>query len=329
MPFGVSKLKRRLQTLVRVYTFQNVKLLEITCHGSFHISEAVKSATLSAENTEPEVLYNRNLNNNKFNTSQQNKDIPTQNTSHTGIQHIPEPGKKGKNVTNSIEPENYQSSGQKSSDMHEAGKNVTDSNEPVNYQSSGQKSSDMHEAGKNVTDSNEPVNYQSSGQTSSDMHEAGKNVTDSIEPVNYQSSGRKPSDMHEAGKNVTDCHTDKHTDDLVKNQFEEQASGGAGLEPLPSLVGNLSSYQDMHQNSNIETGPGFAKEKQQGLNKDPQRATEGCNVPDRETLIPRTEGKEPISDMDRDQETRPDNPKSEDVSLKLNIKGVNGNAGNS
>ena len=250
MPFGVSKLKRRLQTLIRVYTCQNVKLLEISCHGSFHISEAVKSATLSAKNTEPEVLYNLNLNNNKFNTSQQNKDIPTQNTSQTVFQIMPEPCKKGKNVTDSIEPENYQSSGQKS------------------------------------------------------------------------------SDMLEAGRNVTDCHTDKHTDD-GENQFEEQALGGAGLEPLPSLVGNLSSYQDMHENSNIETGPGFTKEKQQGLNTDPQRATEGCNVPDRETLIPRTEGKEPISDMDRDQETRPDNPKSEDVSLKLNIKGVNGKAGNS
>ena len=34
-PFGVSKLKRRLQTLVRVYTCQNVKLLEISCHGSY------------------------------------------------------------------------------------------------------------------------------------------------------------------------------------------------------------------------------------------------------------------------------------------------------
>ena len=30
-PFGASKLKRRLQRLVRVYTCQNVKLLEISC----------------------------------------------------------------------------------------------------------------------------------------------------------------------------------------------------------------------------------------------------------------------------------------------------------
>ena len=30
-PFGVSKLNRRLQRLVRVYTCQNVKLLEISC----------------------------------------------------------------------------------------------------------------------------------------------------------------------------------------------------------------------------------------------------------------------------------------------------------
>ena len=34
-PFGVSKLKRRLQRLVRVYTCQNVKLLEISCCGSY------------------------------------------------------------------------------------------------------------------------------------------------------------------------------------------------------------------------------------------------------------------------------------------------------
>ena len=43
-PFGVSKLKRGLQRLVRVYTCQNVKLLEISCCGSnvyiavFHIT---------------------------------------------------------------------------------------------------------------------------------------------------------------------------------------------------------------------------------------------------------------------------------------------------
>ena len=34
-PFGISKLKRRLQRLVRVYTCPNVKLLEVLCHGSF------------------------------------------------------------------------------------------------------------------------------------------------------------------------------------------------------------------------------------------------------------------------------------------------------
>ena len=33
--FGVSKLKRRLHRLVWVYTCQNVKLLEIMCHGSY------------------------------------------------------------------------------------------------------------------------------------------------------------------------------------------------------------------------------------------------------------------------------------------------------
>ena len=32
--FGVSKLKRRLHTLIWVYTCQNATLLETTCHGS-------------------------------------------------------------------------------------------------------------------------------------------------------------------------------------------------------------------------------------------------------------------------------------------------------
>ena len=35
--FGVSKLKRRLQRLIRVYTCQNAKLLEISTTGSIHI----------------------------------------------------------------------------------------------------------------------------------------------------------------------------------------------------------------------------------------------------------------------------------------------------
>ena len=43
-PFRVSKLKRRLQRLVQVYTCQNVKLLEISCRGSIvligHTTEA-------------------------------------------------------------------------------------------------------------------------------------------------------------------------------------------------------------------------------------------------------------------------------------------------
>ena len=34
---GVSKLKRRLQRLVRVYTCQNTTLLEISCHGLYYI----------------------------------------------------------------------------------------------------------------------------------------------------------------------------------------------------------------------------------------------------------------------------------------------------
>ena len=33
--FGASKPKRKLQRLVRVYTCQNVKLLKISCHGSY------------------------------------------------------------------------------------------------------------------------------------------------------------------------------------------------------------------------------------------------------------------------------------------------------
>ena len=32
--FGISNVKRKLRRLVRVYTCQNVKLLEISCHGS-------------------------------------------------------------------------------------------------------------------------------------------------------------------------------------------------------------------------------------------------------------------------------------------------------
>ena len=36
-PFGVSKLKRRLQRLVWVNTCQNTTLLEISCHGSMHM----------------------------------------------------------------------------------------------------------------------------------------------------------------------------------------------------------------------------------------------------------------------------------------------------
>ena len=48
--FGVSKLKRKLRGLVRLYTCQNATLLEITCHGSnvllvtetFNINEWVR-----------------------------------------------------------------------------------------------------------------------------------------------------------------------------------------------------------------------------------------------------------------------------------------------
>ena len=36
--FGASKLKRRLHRLVWVYTFLNVTLLKITCHGSYIFS---------------------------------------------------------------------------------------------------------------------------------------------------------------------------------------------------------------------------------------------------------------------------------------------------
>ena len=39
--FGVSKLKERLQRLVRVYTCQNATLLEISCIGSYHTCEDI------------------------------------------------------------------------------------------------------------------------------------------------------------------------------------------------------------------------------------------------------------------------------------------------
>ena len=35
--FGASKLKKRLNMLVQVYTCQNAKLLEITCHSSYTV----------------------------------------------------------------------------------------------------------------------------------------------------------------------------------------------------------------------------------------------------------------------------------------------------
>ena len=41
-PFGVSKLNRRLQRLVRVYTCQNVKLFEISCSGSLIVLSDLK-----------------------------------------------------------------------------------------------------------------------------------------------------------------------------------------------------------------------------------------------------------------------------------------------
>ena len=40
--FGDFKLKRRLQRLVQVYTCQNVKLLEISCGGSYEITDTNK-----------------------------------------------------------------------------------------------------------------------------------------------------------------------------------------------------------------------------------------------------------------------------------------------
>ena len=50
--FGVSQLKRRLQRFVWVYTCQNATLLEITCHGSYYLTEqslGVHSTLLSLE----------------------------------------------------------------------------------------------------------------------------------------------------------------------------------------------------------------------------------------------------------------------------------------
>ena len=43
--FGVSKLKRRLQRLVQVYTCQNATLLEISCTGSYVNYMDVKNAS--------------------------------------------------------------------------------------------------------------------------------------------------------------------------------------------------------------------------------------------------------------------------------------------
>ena len=43
--FGVSKLKRRLQRLVRVYTCQNATLLELSCTGSFKTHQNVTSVS--------------------------------------------------------------------------------------------------------------------------------------------------------------------------------------------------------------------------------------------------------------------------------------------
>ena len=40
-PFGVSKLKRRLQKLAQVYTCQNATLVEISCSGSIIISNFI------------------------------------------------------------------------------------------------------------------------------------------------------------------------------------------------------------------------------------------------------------------------------------------------
>ena len=50
--FEVSKLNRRLYKLVWVYTCQNVKLLEISCHGSI-IAVTCNLAAIVTSNTEP------------------------------------------------------------------------------------------------------------------------------------------------------------------------------------------------------------------------------------------------------------------------------------
>ena len=51
-PFGVSKLKRRLQRLARVYTCQNVKLLEISCRGSFSFTTVTKQMLFNLDITQ-------------------------------------------------------------------------------------------------------------------------------------------------------------------------------------------------------------------------------------------------------------------------------------
>ena len=54
----MCKLKRRLQRLVRVYTCQNDKLLEISCRGSFHFRYASQYETVSRHNPFHEkILY--------------------------------------------------------------------------------------------------------------------------------------------------------------------------------------------------------------------------------------------------------------------------------
>ena len=62
-PFGVSKLKWRLQRLVRVYTCQNNKLLEISCRGSIIVliffAERCRGRHMSRDMRFPKMWYVR------------------------------------------------------------------------------------------------------------------------------------------------------------------------------------------------------------------------------------------------------------------------------
>ena len=60
-PFGVSKLNRRLQRLVRVYTCQNVKLLEISCRGSEPVHDISNNVVCATSKVSDKPAHMRSL----------------------------------------------------------------------------------------------------------------------------------------------------------------------------------------------------------------------------------------------------------------------------